>query len=302
MTAKVSAIIPVYNGETTIARALDSVFNQDFDQAIEVLVTNDCSSDATAKILAEYGERIRVITQPRRMGAIAARNAAVAASSGEYLAFLDADDAWLPNKLATQIPALDRNPRAVLAYSEYQSIYPDGRECMPTSFTPRFGHAPSMEEMLAVLWPFVPSTFVMRRGVYLGGEVFVERTRGNPRFDWGEDYMSLLARERGEFIYFEEPLVRFQVSRGYESIAKWEPDVFLALVRERYGKRASGLLAHQKWVASEVLANKAAIELDRKQFALAMRTLMKITRYDPLYFVRPRNLARAARCVRRAIS
>ena len=293
MAARVSAIIPVYNGETTIARAIESVLNQQFDEAIELVVTNDCSTDSTARILQEYGERIRVVDQPRRMGMIAARNSAVAAAEGDYLALLDADDAWLPDKTALQVSALDRDPRAVLAYSEHTPIFADGSEWAPTSFEARYDHAPTLEEMLAELWPILPSSVLMRRSVYLGGETFVERARGNLRADWGEDYTLLLARERGEFIYFKEPLARRQMSPGYESIAKWEPDIFLALVQERYGPRAIGLLSQQRQAAADLLAFKASLELQQKQIVRAIKTLAKIPRYDRIYFARPRFLARA---------
>ena len=104
---QVSAIVPVFNGESTIAAAIDSVLNQNFD-ATEVIVINDGSTDGTALILRSYGSKIRVIEQSNR-GVSAARNAGAAIARGEYLAFLDADDEWLPGKLAKAILALDRN-------------------------------------------------------------------------------------------------------------------------------------------------------------------------------------------------
>ena len=88
--------------------AIASVFEQQFNpDDIELIVVNDGSTDNSAEILHSFGDRIRVIDQTNR-GPAAARNTGVAAAHGEYLAFLDADDAWLPRKLATMVPILDR--------------------------------------------------------------------------------------------------------------------------------------------------------------------------------------------------
>jgi glycosyltransferase involved in cell wall biosynthesis len=91
---KVSVVIPVYNGEGTIAEALDSVFAQRFQDSFEVIVVNDGSTDGTRALLGKYGDRIRVIDQ-ENAGIAAARNAAIRAAAGEYIALLDADDTWM---------------------------------------------------------------------------------------------------------------------------------------------------------------------------------------------------------------
>src|ERR1700740_3502767 len=91
---KVSVIIPAYNNESTIERAIDSVLTQDFDR-FEVIVIDDGSTDSTGHLLAHYGAQIQVLRQANR-GAAAARNLAARGARGEYLAFLDADDEWLP--------------------------------------------------------------------------------------------------------------------------------------------------------------------------------------------------------------
>lgn len=92
---RLSVIIPAYNAEKYIAQAVSSVLNQTYlDQ--EVIVVDDGSEDNTRSILAGFGERIRVIAQDNR-GVSAARNQGAAAARGSWLAFLDADDAWLPD-------------------------------------------------------------------------------------------------------------------------------------------------------------------------------------------------------------
>src|SRR5271156_1944419 len=106
--ARVSVIIPVYNGARTISRALESVFHQTFTD-YEVVVVDDGSTDDTPSVLAGYGDKIRVVRQANR-GLPAARNAAVAASRGELLALIDHDDQRLPQKLQLAVAAMRSPP------------------------------------------------------------------------------------------------------------------------------------------------------------------------------------------------
>lgn len=126
---------------------MDSALAQDFD-SIEVIVVNDGSIDATPHIIDSYPPRIRVIHQSNR-GASAARNAAVRAARGELLAFLDADDVWTPDKLAKCVMALERNPMAVLAYSDLIAVSPSA----PHGKRLEAGKPFSMAEMLTNLCP-----------------------------------------------------------------------------------------------------------------------------------------------------
>jgi glycosyltransferase involved in cell wall biosynthesis len=96
----VSAVIPAYNAELTIADAVKSVLAQTSEVA-EIIVVDDGSSDRTAEVAASF-PRTRVIRQPNG-GVGAARNAGIHAASGEWIAFLDSDDAWLPTKTEIQL-------------------------------------------------------------------------------------------------------------------------------------------------------------------------------------------------------
>ncbi len=104
----VSVIIPVFNGEAFLLQALESVFNQTF-RGFEVIVVDDGSSDNTRKIIENFDQPISYFYQPNS-GAGAARNRGVAASNSELIAFLDADDYWLPHKLEAQVRELADNP------------------------------------------------------------------------------------------------------------------------------------------------------------------------------------------------
>lgn len=104
----VSVIVPAYNAAWCIRKAIDSVIAQTF-RDFELLVVDDGSTDCTAEILVEYGDAIRVIRQPNG-GLARARNAGIHASRAEFVAFLDADDWWLPGKLAPQVALLRARP------------------------------------------------------------------------------------------------------------------------------------------------------------------------------------------------
>jgi glycosyltransferase involved in cell wall biosynthesis len=126
----VTVVIPAYNAAKTIRRALDSIFIQDY-APIEVIVINDGSQDETGELVSGYARReIRLHNLPQNMGVSAASNVGVVEARGKYIAFLDADDEWLPAKLHRQIDLLEANPRAVLANGGRIVINPFG-VCMP---------------------------------------------------------------------------------------------------------------------------------------------------------------------------
>ncbi len=104
----ISAVIPAYNSEAFIRRAIDSVLAQTLPPC-EIIVVDDGSTDGTRQAVQPYGNRIRYIRQ-NNQGASAARNTGIQAASGEWIAFLDADDEWLPDRLALQSRLLEQYP------------------------------------------------------------------------------------------------------------------------------------------------------------------------------------------------
>jgi teichuronic acid biosynthesis glycosyltransferase TuaG len=126
----VSVIMPAYNAAATIASAIDSVKRQTIEDW-ELLVVDDWSRDKTAQIIEDYSRldrRIRVLRTERNSGSPAIpRNVATRAASGRYIAFLDADDVWLPQKLERQTQAM-RDANAVLCCSGYTVIDQFGQQ------------------------------------------------------------------------------------------------------------------------------------------------------------------------------
>jgi len=107
----VSVVIPVYNGEAYVADAVESALAQTLPPR-EVIVVNDGSTDRTQSILAAFGSRIRVISQPNR-GLSAARNTGILAARGQWIGLLDADDTWRPHKLQRMSEFLGGTPSDV---------------------------------------------------------------------------------------------------------------------------------------------------------------------------------------------
>lgn len=114
----VSVVIPVHNRENTIKRAIGSVLCQTYSN-LEVIIVDDASTDNTIKIINEYNDnRIKLVCQNERGGANKARNIGIAKSEGEYIAFQDSDDEWLPDKLCIQIEQM-KTQGYMACYSAY---------------------------------------------------------------------------------------------------------------------------------------------------------------------------------------
>jgi len=113
---KVSIIIPTYNRGWIIKEAIESVLAQDFID-FELIVVDDGSTDNTSEILHSYREDITVLRQNNK-GVSAARNRGLSEASGRFIAFLDSDDLWLPQKLSRQVDFFNSNPDAMICQTE----------------------------------------------------------------------------------------------------------------------------------------------------------------------------------------
>jgi glycosyltransferase involved in cell wall biosynthesis len=112
----ISVIIPSYNRAGSLGRALDSILHQTTPPG-EIILVDDGSTDATRELVANHPTQPRYLYQDNR-GVSSARNLGIRAASGEWLAFLDSDDEWLPGKLAAQIRTLDREPGCRICHTE----------------------------------------------------------------------------------------------------------------------------------------------------------------------------------------
>jgi len=121
---RVSVIIPAYNAAWCVRRAVDSVLAQGY-RDFELIVVDDGSQDETAAVVASYGDVLRVVSKPNG-GLSSARNTGIAVARGDYVAFLDADDWWLPSKLARQVALLESAPDIVFCSTTTAVRTPEG--------------------------------------------------------------------------------------------------------------------------------------------------------------------------------
>jgi glycosyltransferase involved in cell wall biosynthesis len=124
----VSIVVPAYNVASVISRAIESVLDQTFTD-FEVVIVDDGSRDDTASVVKQFqsDSRIRYVYQSNK-GLPGARNTGIQNSEAELIAFLDADDWWLPTKLEVQVRAMERNPDAGGCFVGATLVFPDGRQ------------------------------------------------------------------------------------------------------------------------------------------------------------------------------
>ena len=123
MSITVTAVIPAYNAEKYVGRAIESVLVQT-RQADEIIVVDDGSTDNTSQVVEQFGDKVIFIRQ-ENAGASVARNTGIEAATSEWIAFLDADDEWLPDKLKLQIEHLQRNPDLAWTTANYVRCFCD---------------------------------------------------------------------------------------------------------------------------------------------------------------------------------
>jgi glycosyltransferase involved in cell wall biosynthesis len=125
---QVSVIIPAFNAASTIVRALDSVLTQT-GRATEIIVIDDGSADDTVAVVRRRVAglpNVKLIEMKRNRGVSAARNAGIDAARGQFIAFLDADDVWLPGKLSKQLQKMEEDPEVALVSCNSRLISAEG--------------------------------------------------------------------------------------------------------------------------------------------------------------------------------
>jgi glycosyltransferase involved in cell wall biosynthesis len=213
--AQVCVIIPTYNRAAMVSEAVASVLAQTWPD-FELLVVDDGSTDDTAAALAPYASRLRLLRRERRGGVSAARNAGIKASCGEWLAFLDSDDLWLPEKLARQLAFLSGNPGLLICQTEETWVRRGVRVNQPRTHRKIGGRIflPSLERCLVS-----PSAVILHRRL-------LERHGGfDEDLPAAEDYdLWLRLAWRYDIGLLPEPLIVKRGGRLDQLSAQWGLD------------------------------------------------------------------------------
>jgi glycosyltransferase involved in cell wall biosynthesis len=296
----VSVIVPAYNAERTLKASVDSILAQDF-RDFEIIVVNDGSSDSTKAILAAYDSQIQMIDQNNR-GAPAARNAGVTAASGKFIAFLDSDDLWSPDKLTKSVRALELNPKASLVFSDCCGLRADGT----TSTFYSYDGAPSLKEMLDNGFEIVPSAVTMRRDVFEACGGFSDRFA--PIY-FEDLWLWFLARELGEFEYIPKELTTIRLRDKRLSPSYFvNGRTYIGFLRQRYGRRARGAIRQAYNHLAGVSVHEALRRMDAGDrwgalswwiFAIRLKPALIADKELVSRVFRPRNLRRLVRLISR---
>lgn len=207
----VSVIIPTYNRREYVCQAIDSALNQTHPD-VEVIVVDDGSTDGTGDALrARYGDQIEYLYQ-QNQGEAAARNRAIAESSGQYVALLDSDDAWRPTKLAQQMAFMQPRPAVGLVGCHALAIDVQGNRVHDRPVYPGYVGEILSLETLVLRSPLYCSTVMMRRACLDQVGLFCEDIR------YGEDrelFLRIAAKYPVGFV--GEPLALLRRHSGAQS-------------------------------------------------------------------------------------
>jgi glycosyltransferase involved in cell wall biosynthesis len=155
-------VIPVYNGAPYVAEAIESALKQR-PLPRSIIVVDDCSTDQTRDVLEEFGDKIKYIRHEKNRGLPAARNAGVRAGDSDWIAFLDADDAWIEGKTGKQIKAFREHPEIGLCYTDVVECDSKLNPIHPKRGFRRRKGEHVFRELFIEAFPIPPSTAMVRR-------------------------------------------------------------------------------------------------------------------------------------------
>ncbi|MBI4572082.1 MAG: glycosyltransferase family 2 protein [candidate division NC10 bacterium] len=307
MATLVSVIIPTHNRAALVREAIESALNQTYP-AREVIVVDDGSTDETPEVLARYGDAIRTVRTANR-GCAAARNAGVGVARGQYLAFVDSDDAAPPDRLSLQVPVLDAHPDVGIVYGNSiafgpdlpgEQVHhpvrpdPDGSVAEGIFFTTRIGF----------------DSVLLRRAAVEQAGGFDESLRHNEdtdlllrvALDWKAvclDVPTGRHRWHAGRKSWDEVALRRAVLASTERVLAARPEF-----RERLGERAAIRLAEVRWEISRGLAARGDTVAARAEATLAWQlhrsaalavwgTMLRIPQLVPAFLWTGRFLARS---------
>ncbi len=271
---KVSVVIPLYNKAPYIKRALRSVLAQTFSD-FEVIVVDDGSTDGGSKIVESIGDnRVRLFHQ-ENAGVSAARNAGIKATKGEWIAFLDADDEWMPEKLELQMQAISSYPDATWVASGYIRANDKGMELPQEDFLDEWFEDDYL--ITDALLPLAAGRFFWVVTVMVRCDVLLEFGGFDRSLRIGEE-LNLwlkLALKYPKILYIRKPLAKYYgglegalMTVAYQQYDKYRNNSarrIISLIGQVDNSRATLLVQFARRIILEGV--KDALAIGRKDFA-----------------------------------
>jgi len=275
----VSIIIPTYNRDKLILKALESIFSQTF-QDYEVLIIDDASTDNTEQVIRELEHpKVRYYKLDQNSGQCVARNYGAKRATGDYLAFLDSDDEWLPQKLELQISLFSEGSDrlgAVYGYTYQKDVIKNETVLSDSGFFRGDIH----EKVLSGFCPPTPSLFVVKRSVYESVQGFDESLVTFVDLD-----LWLRISEHHDFDYVEAPVIIKYEHIGDQYINNFEKrykgyHLFISKWRDYLIRKTGkgGFMDFSRSVANKLvfpLIDHPPANLRKKSFSL-IRLLIRV--------------------------
>ena len=174
----VDVIIPIFNGATTIVRAIESINSQIADCDLRVITVDDFSSDNSIELVGNLKNskiEIMIISNPKNLGNAYSRNIGIKSSQASYIAFLDQDDIWVPEKLELQLEAFSENPRLQYVVGMQEFMLDDPTK-IPSWFNPKWLESPQPG--------YLPSALLAKMEVFQTVGLFHEDLRLASDVSW----------------------------------------------------------------------------------------------------------------------
>ncbi|NQT33163.1 MAG: glycosyltransferase family 2 protein [Candidatus Omnitrophica bacterium] len=233
MSKLISIIIPTYNRAAMIKRAIESVLVQDYDN-MEVIVVDDASKDNTPEVVRSVEDpRLIYIRRPENKGAAAARNTGMRQATGEYIAFLDSDDEYIPGKLGEQVKAFEKlDPVPGLVFTNYWAVGARKELKIPEHVSS--GYVDTSKVFPASIFCNPPSSWMVTKSVVADDGLFDEGL-------WTMEDIDLFARITRKYpaYFIKEPLMikhvhsckkgsvpdKYAEKTGERILEKWLPEM-----------------------------------------------------------------------------
>ena len=273
---KVSVIIPTCNRPELLSRAIKSVLNQTY-QDFELIVVDDGDEKLAEDVVRQFNNhRIKYIKHSEQKGGSAARNTGIKAAQGEFIAFLDDDDEWLPEKLEIQMTRFENTPREVgFCFSAVKNIYGDHEEDSKV----KDGIDDCHELALRRLKGFLTVTLIIKRYVFDEVGMFDERLPSHQEPD-----LMIRVSKKFKGLGINKPLVRVSMSCSYEHVGGSIKrriagrEIILSKYADEYEKRPEVLAYHYfqlgLWYRDDGQKNKA-----KEYFKKAWQTNFKFRHF-----------------------